>query len=313
MNSNDELDEGQTRTTEGVGEWRQPRLGSMFGEPASTARSVGNIYVGTSAWNDLGTFYPRGTKSRDQLPYYATQFPAVEINTTYYGIPSRDKVENWIARTPEGFTFDVKPPRILTSTPEIPGGEAPEPDRDLAIALTGVLEPLAKAGKLGAVTFQFPPSYRNTEEHRDYLKRFPQWFAGYHVSIEFRREEWLDGDHADGTLRLLENAGLGYTMIDQPKGSSESAPSLYAVTNKRLAIMRFHGRNARPWANFSGSDASRFDGVYDDRELGEWVPKLRQASKDAGSVHVFFNSSVSGHDPQNARRLIALLMSPEHG
>ncbi|MCC6792026.1 MAG: DUF72 domain-containing protein, partial [Thermomicrobiales bacterium] len=135
---------------------------------------MGRLLVGTSSWSDQGPFYPAGLKQNRQLPYYASVFPVVEVNTSYYHVPSRMMVESWVERTPPDFVFDVKPPRGLTSTPEIPGGDAPEPDADLAHAFLEAIQPLHEAGKLGAVTFQFPPSYRNVEEHRDYLRLLPE-------------------------------------------------------------------------------------------------------------------------------------------
>lgn len=140
-----------------------------------------NIHVGTSAWADHDPFYPPGIKSTEQLTYYARFFPIVEINMTYYRVPTTKMAEGWVRRTPDNFTFDVKPPRELTSTPETPREQGPEPDADLAQQFSEAIKPLADAGKLGAVTFQFPPSYRNTEEHRDYIKLLPELFPDYPV------------------------------------------------------------------------------------------------------------------------------------
>jgi uncharacterized protein YecE (DUF72 family) len=310
MNSNKRPAGGPTKATDNGDEWRQPGFGFLAPEPPpSPARGLGKFLIGTSAWSDLGPFYPPGTKAIEQLPYYATQFPIVEINTTYYAIPSRKTVENWIARTPDGFLFDVKPPRDLTGTPSVARGEAPEPDADVASAFAAAIKPLADAGKLGAVTFQFPPSYRNTEEHRDYLKLLPELFPDYPVSVEFRRADWLDEEHAESTFQLLADEGLSYTMVDEPQVGSGSAPPIYTVTNKRLAIVRFHGRNTDTWYNFSreSGGGSRFDWVYDDGELAEWLPKLRQAEQEADAVHIFFNTNANEQGPSNARKLIALL------
>src|SRR5690625_2046549 len=129
-----------------------------------------NIRVGTSAWSDHDPFYPPGIKGSEQITYYAKFFPVVEINMTYYRIPSAKMAEGWVRRTTEDFVFDVKPPRELTSTPEKPGEEPPEPDADIAQHFAEGIKPLHEAGKIGAVTFQFPPSYRNTEQHREYIK-----------------------------------------------------------------------------------------------------------------------------------------------
>jgi uncharacterized protein YecE (DUF72 family) len=234
----------------------------------------------------------------------------VEVNTTYYRVPSRRMVEGWVERTPKGFVFDVKPPRELTSTPETPKGEPPEPDADLASAFAEAISPLAESGKLGAITVQFPPSYRNTEEHREYLRLLPELLPGYPVAVEFRRRDWLDEEHAEQTLALLEEAGLSYTMADEPQMGSGSVPPLYAVTNPKLAVARFHGRNYETWYKFTGSSRDRFNWEYTPEELEEWRPKLEAALQAAEAVHVFFNTNYANQGPRNAMRLMDMFGIP---
>jgi uncharacterized protein YecE (DUF72 family) len=269
-----------------------------------------NIRVGTSAWADHDPFYPPGVRGSEQLPYYAKFFPVVEINMTYYRIPTVKMSEGWVNRTPDNFTFDVKPPRELTSTPEKPGEQAPEPDADTAQQFAEAIKPLHDAGKLGAVTFQFPPSYRNTEQHRDYIKLLPELFPDYHVSVEFRRRDWLDEEHAQQTLEMLEEAGMSYTMADEPQMGTGSVPPVYGITNPRLSIIRFHGRNYETWYKWEGSSRDRFNWVYSDEELEEWVPKIRSAMEAAETVHVFFNTNYADQGPRNAVRLMELMDLP---
>jgi uncharacterized protein YecE (DUF72 family) len=268
---------------------------------------MGTILVGTSSWSDHREFYPPGTKPAEQLGYYAGVFPIVEVNTSYYHIPSVATVTKWAERTPEGFIFDVKPPRELTSTPDEPRGEAPEPDADLAREFADAIKPLADTGKLGALTFQFPPSYRNTEEHRDYLKLLPELFPDHPISVEFRRRDWLDDEHAGDTLELLRDARLSYTMVDEPQTGSGTVPDIYGVTNPDVAIVRFHGRNAKNWYNFSGDSSRRFDWDYTKDELSEWLPRIRRAADEAAQVHVFFNTNFEGQGPRNAELLMEQL------
>lgn len=271
---------------------------------------VGTVLIGTSSWSDHDPFYPPGTKPADQLPFYARHFPIVEVNTTYYRIPNRHMVQGWVERTPADFVFDVKPPRALTSTPETPRGEAPEPDADVASAFAEAISPLVDAGKLGAITFQFPPSYRNTEEHQEYLRLLPELLPELPLAVEFRRRDWLDPEHADDTLALLAEVGLSYTMADEPQRGTGSVPPMYGVTNPKLAIVRFHGRNAARWYRFSGSSKDRFDWDYTPQELGEWLPKLRQAQSEAERVHVFFNTNKDDQGPRNAMLLMEQLGLP---
>lgn len=271
---------------------------------------MGELRIGTSAWNDHDPFYPGNLKPADQLGFYARYFPVVEVNSTYYGIPRRQVVESWVRRTPPGFVFDVKPPRELTSTPEQPGGEPPTPDADVASAFAEAIAPLAEAGKLGAVTFQFPPSYRNTEEHREYLQLLPELLPDFPLSVEFRRIDWMDEEHADETLSLLEESGMSYTMVDEPQFGSGSVPPVYAVTNPKLAIVRFHGRNGHTWYKFTGSSRDRFDWLYSEEELEEWKPKIEEALRAAEAVHVFFNTNKADQGPRNAFKLMDVMGIP---
>lgn len=268
---------------------------------------MGTLRIGTSAWSDHDPFYPKGLKAAEQLPFYARYFPIVEVNTTYYRVPSPKMVEGWVERSPDGFVFDVKPPRELTSTPETPKGEAPEPDADIAQRFAEAIAPLAEAGKLGALTFQFPPSYRNTEEHQEYLRLLPELFPDTPLAVEFRRRDWLDEEHADATLDLLRDAGLGYTMADEPQMGSGSVPPVYGVTNPRLAVVRFHGRNDETWYRFTGSSRDRFNWEYSIDELKEWTGKIQDALESAENVHVFFNTNYGDQGPRNAEKLMDLL------
>lgn len=271
---------------------------------------MGNLLIGTSAWSDHDPFYPPGVRGTDQLPFYARYFPIVEVNTTYYRIPARRTVEGWVRRTPDHFVFDVKPPRELTSTPETPKGEAPVPDADVASAFAEAIEPLAEAGKLGAVTFQFPPSYRNTEEHREFIRLLPELLPDYPLAVEFRRRDWLDEENADATLALLEETGLAYTMADEPQMGTGSVPPVFGVTNPNLAIVRFHGRNYETWYKFTGSSRDRFNWVYSEEELEEWRPKIEAALARVTNVHVFFNTNYQNQGVTNAARLMDLFSIP---
>ncbi|MDI3339156.1 MAG: DUF72 domain-containing protein [Sphaerobacter sp.] len=271
---------------------------------------MGRLLIGTSSWSDHDPFYPPGTKPAEQLPFYARYFPIVEVNTTYYRIPPRRMVEGWVQRTPPGFVFDVKPPRELTATPETPRGEPPVPDAAVAEAFAEAIEPLAQAGKLGALTFQFPPSYRNTEEHREYLRLLPELLPGFPIAVEFRRRDWLDPEHAADTLRLLQEAGLAYCMADEPQMGTGSVPPVFGVTNPRLAVVRFHGRNYETWYRFTGSSRDRFNWEYRTEELEEWRDKLQAAVQAAEAVHVFFNTNYADQGPRNALKLMDLLGIP---
>ena len=275
------------------------------------SREPGRLLLGTSSWSDQGPFYPPGTKSADQLPFYARHFPIVEVNTSYYHVPRRSVVEKWVERTPEGFVFDVKPPRELTSTPDVPGGEAPEPDADLAARFLDSIQPLIEAKRMGAITFQFPPSYRNLEEHHEYIRLLPELFPNIAIAVEFRRRDWLDEEHAAETLDLLADVGVTYTMADEPQVGTGTVPPVFGVTNSKLSIIRFHGRNEKTWYSFGAGSEGRFDWDYSNEEFVEWLPKIEQARAEADEVHLFFNTNRGdGQGTRNARLLMLLLGLP---
>jgi uncharacterized protein YecE (DUF72 family) len=136
----------------------------------------------------------------------------------------------------------------------------------------------------------------------------PELFPGAHLAVEFRRRDWLDEEHAAETLDLLAETGLTYTMVDEPQVGTGTVPPIYGVTSTRLAIIRFHGRNARTWYSFGTGSEGRFDWEYAPEELAEWTPKIARATEDADEVHVFFNTNRGdGQGARNARLLMEQL------
>ena len=195
------------------------------------------ILVGSCSWTDptlisSGRFYPPGVSSaEDRLRYYARQFPIVEVDSTYYAPPSARNSELWAARTPQGFVFNVKAYGLLTGHPArvdrmphwlrdaLPAETLAKKNayrKDLAPgAVEGLWElhrtalaPLAEAGRLGAVLFQFPPWFTRTEANGEYLRELPGRLPGWPLAVEFRGGGWMEPEAAAGSLRLLEEAGL---------------------------------------------------------------------------------------------------------
>ncbi|WP_038040380.1 DUF72 domain-containing protein [Thermorudis peleae] len=271
---------------------------------------MGELRIGTSAWHDHQGFYPPTLSSTERLRFYAQYFPVVEVNSTYYHLPSVHTVEGWVERTPPGFLFHVKPPRLLTHTPEHPGAPSPAFDPNVARAFREIVKPLQEARKLGALTFQFPPSFRNTPQHCEYLKRLREFFPDHLIAIEFRRRDWLDERHAERTLALLQALGYSFTMVDEPQVGIGSVPPVYAVTNPQLALIRFHGRNAEKWYHVGTSSTERFDWNYQPAELEEWRPRINRALADAHAVHVLFNTNAGNQGPRNAFLLMDVLGVP---
>ena len=293
------------------------------------------ILVGTCSWTDptliaCGRFYPAGVSSAEaRLRYYAEHFPLVEVDSTYYAPPSERNARLWAERTPDGFVFDVKAYALLT-------GHGTRFDR-LPTALRGLvsaragghenvylkhmppegveliwrihrdaLQPLHQAGRLGAVLFQFPPWFTRTNNNVDYLRSLRRRLPDCRLAVEFRGGGWMEEEAAAGSLALLEHEGLAYVSVDEPQGVRSSTPPLAAATTE-LAYVRLHGRNRDTWDARSAVASDRFNYLYDDDELREWVPRVRELSQSARAVHVLFNNNYEDYGVRNAHQMAALL------
>ena len=293
------------------------------------------ILVGSCSWTDpsliaSGRFYPRGVGSAEaRLRYYAGQFPVVEVDATYYAPPCERNSRLWVERTPDDFVFDVKAFALLTThhatterlPAELRGALPPELGAKRRLAPgeldDGFLElvwdlhrtalaPLAEAGKLGAVLFQFPPWFTVDDANRDYLRGIPARLPGMTAAVEFRGGGWMEPDAAAGTLKLLEDAGLAYVCVDEPQAGRTSTPPVVAATAP-LAYVRLHGRNAETWGITRGPASERFKYLYADEELEEWVPQVGELARQAAAVHVLFNNNYEDWGMRNARRMTQLL------
>ena len=302
----------------------------------TAAMPTGTILVGNCSWTDptliaSGGFYPRGVSSpEDRLRYYATQFPIVEVDSTYYAPPQERHSRLWVDRTPPGFVFDVKAFALLTThgapadrfPPELRGILSPEAQRKRNVYASDLtaegrdllwelhrraLEPLHAAGRLGAVLFQFPPWFRAGRPGRDYLREVADRMPPYPVAVEFRGGGWLDEErHVTRTLALLEDLGLTYVAVDEPQGFASSSPPVAAATGP-LAVVRFHGRNAATWEERTQAASDRFNYLYSEAELREWLPRVASLAEQARSVHVLFNNNYQDYGIRNARQMAALL------
>jgi uncharacterized protein YecE (DUF72 family) len=293
------------------------------------------ILVGSCSWTDptliaSGRFYPPGVTSAEaRLRFYAEQFPIVEVDSTYYAPPSEPNGELWAARTPEGFVFNVKAYALLTGHPalveRLPSWlREALPAQVLAkknaygkdVGEDGIeklwdlhrraLAPLADAGKLGAVLFQFPPWFVSSAANAAYVRELPRRLPGWTLAVEFRGGGWMDQQAAAGTLRLLEEAGLAYVSVDEPQGFRSSTPVIVAATAP-LAIVRLHGRNAITWDAKTRAASDRFRYLYSDDELLEWIPEVRELARQTQAVHVLFNNNYEDWGMRNARRMAQLL------
>jgi uncharacterized protein YecE (DUF72 family) len=285
------------------------------------------IRIGTASWTDKSLiksgWYPDdATSAEARLKYYASQFPLVEVDSTYYYPPRRPVVQQWAQRTPPGFTFNIKAFSVLTQHPtkatalpeemRPPGKERVYPkdlDEDALEAVWSnfldALDPLDHSGKLGAVLFQFPPWFTIRRSNKDYLLECADRVKPRRICAEFRHQSWLSDDNREETLEFLASNELPLVCVDMPQGFRSSVPPVVAATSPELAVMRFHGHNDAEWE--SGSVQRRFRYLYSDDELSDWVPRVRDLAGASATTHVLFNNCFEDYAQRNASELGTLL------
>ncbi len=232
------------------------------------------LRVGCSGWNYphwRGRFYPEGLPERRWLEFYAERFDTVEVNATFYRLPTRSAVARWAEQTPDGFRFAVKASRYLTHLKRL---------RDIGPGVSRFLEriePLADAGKLGPFLWQLPPSMKRDDERLvEALRRLP---PGEHA-FEFRHETWFAPD----VLSLLREHGAALAV-----GDDKRRPPQPLEATARFAYVRFHyGRRGR-------------NGNYSHAELADWAGRLRSLLVER--VYAYFNNDWDGFAPRNALEL----------
>jgi uncharacterized protein YecE (DUF72 family) len=270
---------------------------------------VTSIYVGTSGWSYptgegtwKGHFYPRGTK--DELSYYSEFFNAVEVNTSFYQPLNPIYAAHWARKTPADFRFAVKLWQKFTHPKmfkDATGEDAAISLADVETFLRG-LEPLAVAGKLGALVAQFPPSFTASEASGSLLRVVSRTFSEYPLAIELRHRSW---SNSPATAALLAELKAAWVEVDEPRFGI-SANQLVPVTAS-FAYFRFHGRNAEDWWN--GTNETRYRYLYSAAELTELAARIRAAVGQVKVLFAFFNNHWQGWAPKNAAELRQLVLS----
>lgn len=280
------------------------------------------VRIGTCSWADEALskwFYPPKLPAKERLAWYAEHFDAVEVDSTYYRLPSESTVAGWAERTPPGFTMHVKAFGLMTRHPvraeTIPEGlraqmpvdgrgRVDRPSREVRgevfTLFRDALEPLRAAGKLGGILFQLPPYVVYKDASLDYLEWAREQLGGDEMLVEFRHRSWLDDEHRAESLAFLERIGAGYVTVDAPRSDTARSlvPTVVATTSP-TAYVRFHGRNLGAWNKRGGSAAERFDYLYSDAELGEWVEPLQELAAGSERAFAFFNNNATAEDPAN--------------
>ena len=297
---------------------------------------VGNVLIGTASWTERTllasrTFYPAAANTAERrLRYYARHFPVVEVDATYYALPSAANARAWAERTPPAFAFGVKAYAALTEHPIEPArldrdlqadvprtlrGRRSVYPRDLPDTLVAELwrrfhaglAPLRDAGKLGYVLFQMPKWFAPSHEAYRYLEALPTRLLDTTIAVEFRQAGWMRDERRARVLDLLRRFGLAYVSVDEPQGTPASVPPVAEATTDALAVVRFHGRKQATWNKPGVSTTERFGYLYRPAELRDWLPRIHALARHTRTVHVLMNNCYRDHAVQNAKDLAELL------
>lgn len=274
-------------------------------------------------------WYPAAVRSAaDRLRYYAAHFDTVEVDSTFYGLPTAGTARLWAERTPPDFVFHVKAFGMLTRhgvrldrlPPELRTGHSHEVDRHGRVLhppqelrekvftlFSEALAPLRAEGKLGLILMQFPPYFVANQANREYIAYSAGLLAPDKVAVEFRHSSWLEPEEQTTTLGLLASLGAAYVCVDEPRIDARNVLPPLVVATAETAYVRFHGRNAATWNARTGSAADRFKYLYSTGELMEWVAPVRRLQEEADTTYVMFNNCFADYAPRNAQQMLSLL------
>ncbi len=265
-----------------------------------------DILIGTSGYDYpewKGVFYPEDLPRKDFLSYYATQFNTVELNNTFYNMPTAERMQNFYDRSGGNLFFSVKANRLLTH----------DIDRNwqtVAEDFKNAVQPLNDKGLLSAVLFQLPQSFHYTKENRFYLSSLLQNFEGFPCAIEFRHREWIKESVFEG----LDKRGTGIVFCDMPQLKNLPDGQTFATPfTGNTAYIRLHGRNADAWyaKDDSPNGSSRYDYEYSESELKEFVPVIKAAIVEGKRPQVFFNNHPKGNGSKNAKAMMEMMRERE--
>jgi uncharacterized protein YecE (DUF72 family) len=273
--------------------------------------------------------------AEERLRYYAEHFSTVEVDSTYYRLPDESMVTRWAERTPDRFVMHVKafglmtrhpvkaeqlPPDLRDGAPLDERGRVDRPPREFRAEVFkrfhSALEPLRSAGKLGGILLQFPSYVVFKELSTEYLRWAVSQLGGDRALVEFRHRSWLEEENRAQTLGLLEELAASHVIVDAPKTEARNLVPTVVAATAPLAYVRMHGRNADTWNVRGGSASERFDYLYSDEELAEWVEPLRELGEATEEVYVLFNNNrwsrtargeIAAQAPANADALRELL------
>ena len=256
---------------------------------------MAEILIGTSgySYNEwVGPVYPEGTKQSEFLAYYSGLFPTLELNFSYYNMPKPQNLAKMLTDS-GNLTFAIKAHKTLTHeiSPSLWESEAKK--------YLQAIEPLLGVGRLEAVLFQFPYSFKYSDENRLYLDKLLKYFKGVPSAVEFRKSDWFNGKVIDG----MKKREVPLVSLDMPD-LAKLPPSMDVVTAP-LAYIRLHGRNNEAW--WGKDEHERYNYLYTDGEVEAWAARIERIVQQSKRVVVYFNNHPFGKAAKNAQTLIKIL------
>jgi uncharacterized protein YecE (DUF72 family) len=245
-----------------------------------------------------------------QLREYAAYFPVVEVDTSFYGIPSISTVQGWLKQVPSTFQFILKAHRFMT-------GHLRPSDSKLTVAglqrffneYVDMLQPLLQCKQLKTVLFQFPPYFQCNQKNVAYLSQIRKWLGDeIPVSVEFRNASWLTSQVQKDLVLRLKQLHFTFVMADEPHNINDGVAFTPLITNNDLAMLRLHGRNAKGWFNRDANwRKQRTLYRYSREELLTFQKIINQVASQTKEVCIIFNNNSGRDAAPNALELQQLM------
>lgn len=264
------------------------------------------IKIGLTGWGDHPSLYSSHLSKKDRLFDYSGHFPIVEVDTSFYAIPSTKNVEKWIQDTPDQFQFIVKAYQGITG--HLRDDNPYETENDMFEQFCNCLEVFQQARKLALVLVQFPPWFSFSTKNVEQILYIKRMLNGFPIAIEFRNNTWYSPNNQRETIDFLKKYGFIHTICDEPQTGVSSVPFVPEVTAKK-SLVRIHGRNVYGWnANNSPNWREvRFLYDYTDEELTDLAKKIHLIEKQCEEVYVLFNNNSGHHAAKNAKTMQQIL------
>ncbi len=269
--------------------------------------ALSQVWIGTSGYSYpdwRGCYYPSQIKASEMLPFYAREFDTVEINYTFYRMPTAKSLAAMASKVPPRFKFTLKLNQSLT---HLASGQG-KLDAQLCQEFISALVPLQRQDKLGCLLAQFPTAFVNSSANQDYLSQLRAQMGNLPIALEFRHRSWA----VPAVFDWLKQLGLGFCCVDSPGAIAAESSRLQvlmpaiAVATSGVGYVRLHGRNAAKWWEHDHAH-ERYDYSYTQAELTEWLPKLQQLQQQTQRIYIFTNNCYRSQSIDAARQLKELL------